>query len=100
MQALEYEVQLDNDHVTVGKATILPHEEIGLHRDAYPQVVVALKGGTITRLEADGTKIDVQFPTGKAVYRQPDPIDELHRSVNDSSETVELIIVQLKPKKE
>lgn len=100
LQALEYEVQIDNDYVTVGKATIQPHEEIGLHRDALPQIVVALKGGTITRLEADGRKTKVQFPTGKAVFRPTDPVGELHKSVNDSSEPVELIIIQIKSKEE
>lgn len=99
MNALEYEVQLDNDQVTVARIKVLPHEEIGLHRDALPQVVVAIKGGTITRLEADGKVNDVQFPTGVAVFRTPDPEGQLHRSVNKSSDPVELIIIQLKDQK-
>jgi quercetin dioxygenase-like cupin family protein len=93
---LEYEIQLENDEVSVARAKILPHEEIGLHRDAYPQVVVALQGGIITRLESDGTTNDVAFPTGKAVYRPIDPPDQLHKSVNNSDSPVELIIIQLK----
>lgn len=96
MQAFEYELQFENDQVSVAKAKIFPHEEIGLHRDVYPHVVVALKGGTITRLEADGGVTDVTFPTNEAVYRESDPENELHRSVNNSSESVELIIIQLK----
>lgn len=96
LNALEYEVQLDNDLVHVGKATIQPHEEIGLHRDANPQVVVALKGGTITRLEADGSTKEVCFPTGVAVFREVDPPGELHGSINHSDESVELLIIQLK----
>ena len=95
-QALEYEIQIENDHVSVARAKIMPHEEIGLHRDAYPQVVVALQGGVITRLEADGSTIDVNFPTGKAVFREIDPPDQLHKSVNNSTTPVELIIIQLK----
>lgn len=96
MEALEYEQQFENDQISIGKATIAPHEEIGFHRDMYPQVVIALKGGTITRLEADGRTTDVKFPTGKAVFKEADPENEQHRSVNNSSETVELIIIQLK----
>lgn len=97
MQALEYEQQFENDQICIAKAKILPHEEIGLHRDVYPQVVIALKGGTITRLEADGRVTDVKFPTGTAVFREADdPENGLHRSVNNSSESVELIIIQLK----
>lgn len=96
LQALEYEVQFESDQICVAKAKIMPNEEIGLHRDVYPQVVVAPKGGTITRLEANGTTIDVVFPTGVAVFREMDPPEELHRSVNNGSEPVELMIVQLK----
>lgn len=96
VHALEYELQLENDAVSVARAKILPHEEIGLHRDAYPQVVIALQGGTITRLEADGSKVDVHFPTGKAVFRNIDPPDQLHKSLNDSDNPIELMIIQLK----
>lgn len=96
MQALEYEQLFDNDQVSVAKATIFPHEEIGLHRDVHPQIVVALKGGTITRLEADGRAIDVNFPTGVAVFRNADPENELHRSVNNSSGSIELMMIQIK----
>lgn len=96
IQALEYEIQLENESVSVARAKIMPHEEIGLHRDAYPQIVVALQGGIITRLEADGSTTDVHFPTSRAVYREMDPPDQLHKSINNSSSPVELIIIQLK----
>lgn len=96
LQALEYEVQLENDQVCVARVKIMPNEEIGLHRDAFRQVVIALKGGTITRNEANGTTTDVKFPTGVAVFRGIDPSDEPHTSVNKGSEPVELMIVQLK----
>lgn len=96
IQALEYQLQFENDQVCAAKAKILPHEEIGLHRDVYPQVVVALQGGTISRLEADGRTVDVEFPTGTAVFRPADPENQLHSSVNRSENPVELMIIQLK----
>ncbi len=96
MHALEYEQQFENDQICIGKVKIAAHEEIGLHRDVYPQVVIALKGGTITRIEADGRMVDVKFPTGEAVVRNADAENEQHRSVNNSSEPVELIIIHLK----
>lgn len=96
VQALEYEIQLENESVSVARVKIMPHEEIGLHRDAYPQVVVALQGGVITRLESDGSTVDINFPTGRAVFREIDPPEQLHKSVNNSSTPVELIIIQLK----
>ena len=95
-QALEYEQQFENDQICVSKVIIAPHEEIGLHRDEHQQVVIALKGGIITRLEADGRTTDVSFPTGKAVFRDVDSEKEQHRSINNSSEAVELIIIQFK----
>lgn len=94
--AMEYKVQFENELVHVAQAKIMPCEEIGLHRDAYPQVVIALQGGTITRLEANGTKTDVNFPTGVAIFREVDPPDELHKSINNSENLIDLIIIQLK----
>lgn len=96
IQALEYQLQFENDQVCIAKAKILPYEEIGFHRDAHPQVVISLQGGTITRIEADGRIVDIEFPTGVAVFRPTDPENELHRSVNNSDTPVELIIIQLK----
>jgi quercetin dioxygenase-like cupin family protein len=92
----EYEVQFEDEEVVVSRVLIESKEEIGLHRDSLPQIVIALRGGVITRLEADGREVDVEFPTGKAVYRTTDPEGELHKSLNKSDEPVELIIVQLK----
>lgn len=93
---MEYEIVFDNDKVRVSRVKIMPGEEIGLHRDEYPAVVIALQGGTITRLEANGTTTDVVFPSNVPVFRPIDPPDQLHRSVNKSSDMVELIVMQLK----
>lgn len=95
-QALEYELHFENESVTAAKVTIFPYEEIGLHRDTTPHVVVALKGGVLTRIEADGRLVDVHFPTGIAVFRCVDPPNELHKTINSSSESIELIIISLK----
>jgi hypothetical protein len=96
VQALEYTQIFENDQICIAKAKIAPYEEVGLHRDVYPSVVVALNGGMITRLEADGRVVDVNFPTGVAVLREADPANEFHRSVNRSGDPIELMIVQLK----
>lgn len=96
VHSLEYKILHENDSVSISQVKIMPYEEIGLHRDAYPQIVVALQGGVITRLEADGSKVDVNFPTGQAISREVDPPDQLHKSVNNSPNPVELIIIQLK----
>lgn len=95
-QALGYEVQFENDQVCISRIVIEPKEEVGLHRDTVPHVVVGIRGGTITRLEADGREVDVEFPTGEAVYRPVDPENELHKSVNRSNMPIEIISIQLK----
>lgn len=95
---LDYEVQFENDQVHVSRLRVMPHEEIGSHRDELPKVVVALKGGIITRLESNGTTTEVNFPTGIAVFREADPPNDFHKAVNKSSEPIELITIQLKSK--
>ncbi len=77
------------------RVKIAAGEEIGLHRDAHPTIVVALQGGTVTRLEADARAIDVVFPTGVAVYRAIDPPKAMHRTVNNGADPVEVIMVEL-----
>jgi len=96
MQALEYNIQFENEQISIVKAKISPYEETSPYSDIYPQVVIALKGGTITRLEADGRVTEVIFPTGTAVFLKVDTEKEPHRSINNSSEPVELILIELK----
>lgn len=96
LQGLDYELQFENNRVAVGKAVIAPHEEIGFHRDPYPQVIFPIKGGVVTRFESDGGSTEVDFTTGKAVYRNADRENELHRTISRSDTPLELLIVQLK----
>jgi hypothetical protein len=96
LAALEYAVLFENEQISIDKAKIMSKEESQLHRDNYPHIVIALKGGSLTRLESNGTETVVNFPTGAAVIRPVDPPDELHKTVNRSAEPIELIIIQLK----
>lgn len=93
---IESEVQFENEKVLVLKVMLKAHEEVGLHRDELPRVVVAMKGGTITRIEEDGSMKDIDFPKGEAVFLEADPPGQLHRGVNMTCKPMELIIVQLK----
>ncbi len=93
---LEYVKQFENEKTTAAYVKIMPQEVIGDHYDQYPAIVVALKGGTITRLEADGSTTRVEFPTGQSVFRPAETPAQMHKSVNEGAEPIELIIVQLK----
>lgn len=96
ISAVESEIQFENNQIRASKIKIKAHEEIGLHRDDYPQVIISLKGGTITRLEGDGSMTDIDFPKGETVFREADPLGQLHRSVNKTCKPIELIIIELK----
>lgn len=93
---MEYQIQLENDQVAVIYIKLMPQEETELHYDAHSHIVVALRGGIITRLEADGSITEVNFPTGKSVFRSAENADKIHKSVNRTSSPIELIIIQLK----
>lgn len=94
--ALEYVKQFEDDKVCVSYVKIMAHEEIGEHYDVLPQIVVALKGGVVTRLESDGSTTDVIFPTGQSVFRPAETPDKIHKTVNNGEDPIELIIMQLK----
>ncbi|MCI5052507.1 MAG: hypothetical protein MRY21_05160 [Simkaniaceae bacterium] len=99
LSAFECELIYENDLALVYHVVMQPHEEIGLHRDSAPMVITALQGGVVRRLETDGREVDVEFPTGVAVYRTPDPEGEFHRSVSLSDSVIELITVVHKTKR-
>lgn len=94
--SFDYEVRFENENVRIEWAYVYPYEEIELHRDDYQHLVIAVQGGTITRIEEDGTIELVDFPTGMLVVRQIDPPGQYHRSYNDSPNPVELTIIQIK----
>ncbi len=98
LEALEYKVLFENQEVSFAQMKMMPGEKTGLHRDALQQIVFAIKGGTITRLEANGTTTDVHFPTGITVVRGIDPPNELHASINKGSEPIELLVLSIKKK--
>jgi quercetin dioxygenase-like cupin family protein len=94
--ALEYEKQFENDRVIVSRIKVMAQEEIVMHYDLYPQVVFVLQGGTITRLEKDGSTNDVVFPMGKTIFIPAETPDKEHRAINNGEEAVEIVVTQLK----
>lgn len=96
-QSLEYELQYENETVRVSKIGMKADEKAGLHRDEYPRVIIALKGGSITRIEEDGSSKEILFPTGEAVFLEADPMGQLHLGENGKTD-LEVIVVELKNK--
>lgn len=46
--------QFENEYVRVWKTVIMPHQPLKMHRHDCARVVVGLKGGSLTKLEATG----------------------------------------------
>ncbi|MBA3751816.1 hypothetical protein H0X06_03405 [Candidatus Dependentiae bacterium] len=86
---MEYIKQLENDRVCVSYVKIMPYEDTGLHYDQYPHLVIALEGGTITRIESDGSKQQIEFPTGKTIFRPSETVEKMHTSVSKLPSTKE-----------
>ena len=95
-QAVDVEKQFENEQIRVLKVAVHPGEEIGLHRDEYRRAVIGLQGGVISRISEDGHVNEIVFPTHGTVFLEADPEGELHRAVNNTEKTIEVIVVQLK----
>lgn len=96
LESLEYKVEFENDRMLLSKVIIMPGEEVGLHRDEYPHVVIATKGGILRRLESDGRVVDVEFPTGLPILRGVDLLNQFHKTLSISFEPIELMILSFK----
>lgn len=88
--------QFENEHVQVWKSVIAPNQPLEMHRHDNPRAIIALKGGTLTVVSDAGERRDMTWETGRAYWLDADPPGELHGDVNQGSEPVEVIVVQLK----
>lgn len=93
---MEYTVQFENKQICTAYLKMMPGEETEYHYDELPAVVIALNGGILTRLESDGSKTEVEFPTGQSIFVPAETPDKMHKTINATSKSIELIIVQLK----
>ena len=90
------EPQFENEHVRVWKSIIVPKQPLALHRHERGRAVVALKGGQLKVVDKDGKTLDTyNWETGKAYWLDADPPGQLHGDLNDTAETIEVIVVEL-----
>jgi len=94
LQAYEEELLFENEQICVSRWKLLPGDAVGQHQDDYAQVVIALQGGVVTRIGADGSSNEILLPTGKAVYQEADR--ELHDAFNTSDAPIEALMIELK----
>ncbi len=95
-QALEFTIQSEDDQIRISKVKMLPGDEVGLHRDENYRFILAIQGGAVTRIEEDGSTNKVEFPTGVSVFLKPDPKGQLHKTINNSKNEIEIIVMELK----
>jgi len=91
------EPQFENEHVQVWKSIIMPNQPLALHRHDFGRTIVALKGGTLDIVDANGkTTHQEKWESGKAYWLGVDPPGQQHGDLNRGKEPMELIVVQLK----
>lgn len=97
-QTASYRVPMfENDEVKVWKTVIVPNSPLSMHRHEFGRTIVALKGGTLTIVQDTGEKKTVEWKTGQAYWLDADPPgDKKHADVNESNETIEVMVIENK----
>jgi hypothetical protein len=88
--------QFENDSVKVWKSVIVPNGPLTLHRHDHGRTIVALAGGDLKIIKESGETTVAHWETGKAYWLPPDPSGELHKDVNDTANTIEVMVVEMK----
>ena len=96
-QTTRREPQFENEHVAVWKSIIMPNQPLALHRHDLGRTIVALKGGTLDIVDANGkTTKQEKWESGKAYWLPADPPGTQHGDMNRGKEPMEVIVVQMK----
>jgi hypothetical protein len=88
--------QFENDRVTVWRSVIPPGTESTLHRHDHSRIVFGIVGGDLKTVSPAGRTAVTHYETGRAYWQDPMPVDETHKDVNDTSKTIDLLVVELK----
>jgi hypothetical protein len=88
--------QFDNDRAVSWRSVIPPHTESTLHRHDRYRTIVAIVGGDLTTTSAEGRKTVTRYDTGKAYWQPPMPPGEMHKDLNETDKTIELVVVEIK----
>jgi hypothetical protein len=75
---------------------IPPHTESTLHRHDRFRAIVGIVGGDLTTVDAHGKKTVTHYETGKSYFQAPMPAGAMHKDVNETGTTIELVVVEIK----
>ncbi|HEY7290333.1 MAG TPA: hypothetical protein VH583_10905 [Vicinamibacterales bacterium] len=88
--------QFENDRAVSWKSVIPPHTESTFHRHDRYRTVIGVVGGTLKTVGPNGETTATNYETGKAYWQAPMPPGATHKDVNDTDNTIELIVVEMK----
>ena len=88
--------QFENDRAVSWKSVIPPHTESTLHRHDRYRTIIAMVGGALKTVDPEGRATVTRYETGKAYWQEPMPAGAMHKDVNDTDRTIELIVVEVK----
>lgn len=89
------EPQFENAHVRAWKSIIMPKQPLSMHRHEHPRALIALKGGTVDIVQQGGASERVVWESGKAYWLTEDKPGTTHADVNNGTEPIEVIVVEL-----
>ena len=89
------EPQFENTNVKVWKSIILPKQPLTMHRHEHGRALIALKGGTIDIVQKSGESEKHLWESGKAYWLDKDLPNTQHADVNNGTEPIEVIVVEL-----
>ena len=88
--------QFDNARAVAWRSVIPPGTESTLHRHDRQRVIVATVGGDLKTVTPSGETTVTHYVTGNAYLQEPMPAGAMHKDVNDTSQTIELVVIELK----
>lgn len=95
--ATRREPQFENEHVRVWKSIIMPRQPLALHRHDHGRALIALTDGRLQVVDSTGKAFHTyNWERGKAYWLDADPAGRTHADVNETSQPVEVIVVELK----
>ena len=94
--ATRREPLLENAQVRVWKSIIMPNQPLTLHRHEHGRVLVALTDGQLKVFDEERKLLDTYgWQKGKAYWLDADPPGKLHGDMNETSQPIEVIVIEL-----
>ena len=89
------EPQFENALVKVWKSTIMPKQPLAMHRHEHPRALIAITGGHVDIVQKSGESERHLWESGKAYWLTEDTPGTTHADVNNGTEPIEVIVVEL-----